>query len=606
MPSKQTEAEEALHDQTQLLPKRELIIVFSTMALALLVCFIDQNGIGVLLPSIAKDLDAQSNISWAGTSALIANTIFQVLYGRLSDLFGRKKILISALVLLSLSDLACGLSVNPTMLYIFRGLAGVGNGGITSLSMMIISDVVTLQERGKYQGILGVMVGMGNAIGPLIASGFALHLTWRGLFWMLCPLILIAAGISVKYLPTNMPKLNVKQTVAKIDFLGLITGTAFVILVLIPISQGGHAGTPWDSPMVIAMLTVGIFCGIAFLFVEWKATLPMMPLDMFKRPSVAAMLAQSFLLGASYYSYLYFLPLYFQNVKGLSPIVSAALLLPLVVPQSCSSVLAGLYMSKFNRYVEVIYFGFGIWTVGSGLMIMADENTNVGLVSLFLILVGCGTGTCFQPTLVAMQAHCPKAQRAVVTSNRNFLRSLGAAVSLAVSSAILANVLKGSLPPDLASLANSTFAAPSLDNYSPEQRVQVVRAYASASRAVFIWCCPLTAVCLLLTMVVRDHGLQRKEEKEAEARTNSDIEKQEGAMEDGELGEDDDSREEYEVKGTEKASSVRVRRDRNVAAPYPLTKTFSVDMIHGPVSTDVSRRPSLSSEKSVRSAKSQP
>ena len=305
----QKEEEDALHDQTQLLPKKQLLLVFSTMATALLVCFIDQNGIGVLLPSIARDLNAQSSISWAGTSALIANTVFQVLYGRLSDLFGRKKILLSALVLLSLSDLACGLSVNATMLYVFRGLAGVANGGITSLTMMIVSDVVTLQERGKYQGILGAMVGLGNAAGPLIAAGFAVHATWRGLFYLLAPLGMLAFGASWKLLPENMPKLSFRETVRKIDFLGLVFGTAAVILLLIPISDGGHAGTPWDSPMIIAMFVVGGVCLLAFLLCEWKfSKLPMMPLSMFRRPSVAAMLAQSFLLGMAYYSYLYFLP----------------------------------------------------------------------------------------------------------------------------------------------------------------------------------------------------------------------------------------------------------------------------------------------------------
>jgi MFS family permease len=168
-------AEQALHDQTQLLPKRDLLVVFSIIALSLFICAAEQNGIGVLLPSIARDLNAQASITWAGTSALIANTVFQVLYGRLSDLFGRKKIMLSALVLLALCDLACGLSVNSTMLYVFRGLAGVANGGITSLSMMIVSDIVTLQERGRYQGILGVMVGMGNALGegkiPSVTAG---------------------------------------------------------------------------------------------------------------------------------------------------------------------------------------------------------------------------------------------------------------------------------------------------------------------------------------------------------------------------------------------------------------------------------------------------
>jgi MFS family permease len=130
--SRQVQAEKALHDQTQLLPKKELLVVFSVIALSLFICAAEQNGIGVLLPSIARDLNAQASITWAGTSALIANTVF------LSDFFGRKKIMLSALTLLALCDLACGLAVNSTMLYVFRGLAGVANGGITSLSMMIV------------------------------------------------------------------------------------------------------------------------------------------------------------------------------------------------------------------------------------------------------------------------------------------------------------------------------------------------------------------------------------------------------------------------------------------------------------------------------------
>ncbi|KAK5729915.1 hypothetical protein LTR17_011554 [Elasticomyces elasticus] len=515
MGRKTADAEAGLHDQTQLLPKREVIFVFLIMSLALLVCFIDQNGIGVLLPDIARDLNAASSISWAGTSALIANTVFQVLYGRLSDLFGRKSVLVSALVLLSLSDLACGLSVNSTMLYIFRGLSGVANGGITSLTMMIVSDIVTLQERGKYQGILGACVGLGNALGPLIASGFALHTTWRGLFYLLAPLIMLTVVASQLYLPTNMPKLNIKETLAKIDFLGLIFGTAAVILLLIPISSGGHAGTPWDSPEIIAMFVVGGVCLAGFLITEWKwAKLPMMPLDMFKKASVSAMLAQSFLLGAAYYSYLYFLPLYYQNVRRTSPLISAALLLPLVVSQSIFSTLAGLYMSKFNRYGEIIWAGFGAWTLGAGLLVMADENLHFGLIALFLVIIGFGTGCVFQPTLVALQAHCPKAQRAVVTSNRNFLRSSGGAVGLAVASAILSNVLKSSLPPKLASVANSTFAAPDLSGYSEADRAAIKSAYASASRAVFIWCVPLIGICFLLSALIKDHGLVRKEEQE--------------------------------------------------------------------------------------------
>jgi len=576
MPNKVKEdAEAALHDQTQLLPKRELLLVFCIMSLALLVCFIDQNGIGVLLPDIARDLHASSSISWAGTSALIANTVFQVLYGRLSDLFGRKNILLSALVLLSLSDLACGLSVNATMLYIFRGLAGVANGGITSLSMMIVSDVVTLQERGKYQGILGFMVGAGNALGPLIASAFAIRTSWRGLFYLLAPLIMVTVIASWLYLPTNMPKLNVKETLAKIDVAGLVSGTAAVILLLIPISSGGHAGTPWDSPEIIAMFAVGGVCLIVFVIVEWKwATLPMMPLEMFRKASVAAMLAQSFLLGAAYYSYLYFLPLYFQNVRGKSALIAACLQLPLVGAQSSFSVLSGLYMSRFNRYGEIIWIGFGIWTIGSGLLVLANETINFGWIALFLILMGFGTGLVFQPTLVALQAHCPKSQRAVVTSNRNFLRSSGGAVGLAVSSAILANVLKASLPPRLHAIANSTFAAPDLSTFSAADRAVIKQAYATASRAVFIWCVPLLALCLLLCALIKDHGLVRKEEREA------------ATLREGDSSSTTPRRQFEDVEKDGRVGSDHGAGEGRKEAEYDVP------------SSDVSRKPSVRSEKS--------
>ncbi len=483
--------------------------------------------------------------------------------------------MISALVLLSLSDLACGLAVNSTMLYVFRGLAGVAGGGITSLSMMIVSDIVTLQDRGKYQGILGCQVGLGNALGPLIASAFAVHGSWRGIFYLLAPLIMLTVAASWLWLPTNMPKLNFKDTIAKSDVLGLITGTAAIILLLIPTSEGGHAGTPWNSPMIIAMFAVGGACLIAFLFIEWKyAKLPMMPLSMFRKASVAAMMTQTFLLGTCYYTYLYFLTLYLQNVRGKSPLIAAVLQLPLVITQSAFSTGAGYYQSRKNRYAELIWFGFGMWTLGAGLLVLCNETTPFGLFCFYLMIIGTGTGCVFQPTLVALQAHCPKAQRAVVTSNRNFLRSAGAAVGLAVSSAILSNVLKASLPPRLAFVANSTFAKPDLSEYSAQDQATVLHAYAAASRAVFIWCVPLIGICFLLCVFIRDNGLVRKEERESSNPTAGEPEKQPRVTE-TDSGDSDDpgsgtdgesSEEENQASSTEEAQGASRKSSESGAA----------------------------------------
>lgn len=299
MTARQVAAEATVFDQTNLLPRKQLLIVLAVLAISHVICFIDQAGIGVALPTIGRDLDAEDTISWAGTSALIANTIFQVLYGRMSDLFGkfslrrwntkietanlgatgRKSVLLSALALLAASDLLCGLSRDATMLYIFRGLAGVANGGIASLSAMIVSDIVTLKERGKWQGVIGACVGLGNMSGPFIAAAFVQKSTWRGFFWLVSPVAAACGILCLLVLPTpkDQPRADMKTVLKRIDYGGIFFGSAALILTLIPIAGGGDY-FDWNSPMVISMLTIGGCCLIAFIYIEHRiALLPMMP-----------------------------------------------------------------------------------------------------------------------------------------------------------------------------------------------------------------------------------------------------------------------------------------------------------------------------------------
>lgn len=505
--------EAAIHDQTNLVPLKQRLVIFFTLASCMFLCYVDQNGITVLLPSIAKDLNAADTIAWAGTSALIANTVFQVLYGRLSDLFGRKKIFVACMVLLAISDLICGLTPNKEVLYVFRGISGVANGGIVALVNMIMSDVVTLQQRGKYQGIIGSFIGLGNAAGPLIAAAFTQHSTWRGLFYLNAPLCLIAAGVAAWTLPQSMPKVNFRETIRKVDWIGLFFSTAAIILILIAISDGGH-GTPWNSAETISMLVVGSICAIAFVIVEWKfAKLPMMPLEMWRNKSVAFMLVQSFLLGMNYYALIYYLPLYYQNVGGYDVMKSAVLILPLVLVQAAFSALGGQYMSFIGHYIEVILIGFAVWTLGSGLLVSLEADSPIGHICGFIIMVGFGAGCTFQTTNTAMQAHSPKSQRAIVISNRMLLRQLGGAVGLAISSAISGNVLASSLPAHLQYIAESTFAVPDLNTVSAADRRSISTAYASASRAVFIFCVAVIGVALVLTFFVKDKGMKREEDK---------------------------------------------------------------------------------------------
>ncbi|KAF5630058.1 tetracycline efflux (otrb) [Fusarium sp. NRRL 52700] len=518
-----TKDEKALHDQVNLLPRPQLVTALATLSAALLLVIIDQNGISVIIPTIAKDLDAGATISWAGTSSLIANTCFQMLYGRLSDVFGRKVIFVSAALLLCVADLLCSLSQNAIMFYVSRAIAGIGGGGVQNLVNIIISDIVTLEQRGKIQGVVGGTVGLGNVIGPFIAAGIMQKSSWRAFFWLLTPLSFITAVLSYLYLPSKPPTIGFWEGISKIDWVGSLVSGAGIVLLLIPISGGGSYFS-WDSPLSISFLAVGGALFIAFIGWEWKmAKLPMMPgkrnytklalkmntadhsnlVDIYKNSSLAIMLAQNCFLGAVYQSYLYYVPLYLQNPHQYSAMKSAAVYTPLVAAQMIASIGSGQYISRRLRYGEVIIFGFAIWTLGAGLALLFTRHSSPAVIAVILAIVGTGVGCIFQPTLIALQAHSPKSRRAVIISNRNFYRCIGGACGLAVSAAVLQAQLRATLPIEYKSLASSTYVLPE----SMRQVPAVLDAYMSASHSVFILQVPLIGLCLLGTAFIRDRGL---------------------------------------------------------------------------------------------------
>ena len=254
---------------------------------------------------------------------------------------------------------------------------------------------------------------------------------------------------------------------------------------------------------------------------------------------------QNFCYGVVYYSQLYYLPLFFQNARRMSPIISATLLLPIPCAQMTSSILSGQYISRLERYGEVIWSGFFLWTLGVGLTCMFDLKTSIPAIVIILIIQGIGAGFVFQPTLVALQAHSTKAQRAVVISNRNFLRSLGGAIGLAISAAVLQNSLKSALPPEFASLASSSYSKPDFSTLkaSPSQVHEILKAYAHASRTVFIMNVPFIGLCLLGCLLIKDRGLQRPNEvpkpdhgEERNEESNSNVVLEKSAVLDGVVG----------------------------------------------------------------------
>lgn len=523
-----------------LLPLKKLIPCLLACALCLFCGFCDQTGVTVALPHIAESLHAQNSINWAGTSSLLANTVSQVLFGRFADIFGRKQMLIFSLTLLTISNLLCGFATVGPEFYVFRAMAGIGSGGISSLAMVIVSDVVTLKQRGKYQGILGTFVGMGNSLGPVIMGAFAQKSTWRNFYRVMPPIMFFTILVVYFFVHTPGNKkldsvLTIKSRLKTIDYLGMFLATAALILLLIPISGGGST-YPWNSALVIAMFVVGGVLLIIFFVVECTIPkLPMIPLTIFKNRSLSLVMLSSFLFGIVYYSFLFSVPYYFQLIRGYSPMRSSVLLLPLVIPQSMMSTVAGCLISLIGHYFPIMAAGFAFWLTGQGLTLGFHQHSSDSYIIGALFVMGTGVGFIFQPSMVAAQANSKKAQRAVVIGTRNVIRSFGGALGISCSSLIISNSIlreinsnydTSPLPSSFLSyLKNNIYTLPDITSLNAEQLAFVRGMYMQALRHYFYFTVPLIGVCFVLNFFIKDNGLQCLDECKPKDPVPSDSEK---------------------------------------------------------------------------------
>lgn len=508
------------HDNV--LSPKKIIIVMAAMAIATFLTFVDQTGITIALPYIAKDLNAAETISWAGTASLISNTVFMVLVGRFSDIFSRKYTMVFCVVVLAFGDLACGLAQTPTQLYIFRAFCGIGNGGITSLTTVIVSDIVTLEQRGRYQGILGSCVGLGNAIGPFIAAAFIEHSTWRKFYYTLFPLMLSATILIVLIVPYTKPDNTVREKLKNVDYFGFLSSSIFIIFILIPVSGGGST-FDWRSPFVISMITIGGIFLFLFIIIETKvASLPLIPTKLFKTSwSLTLLFLQNFFFGVCYYSALYYYPYYFEVVRGYTVIKTSCFILSLVIPQAIFSISSGQIISRTKKYWFVIWFGYIVWIIAVCLLNIWSTSNNIGVNIITLILNGMGVGCIFQPTMVALQAHSYKKDRATVISTRNVLRSFGGAIGLAISSTILANTFKANLTntgpehftsSQIVELKKMVYTKLDLTKYTSEQAEYLRSLYMVSLKPIFYVWIGCIGYCFISNIPIRDCGLKPKDD----------------------------------------------------------------------------------------------
>ncbi|OIW28586.1 MFS general substrate transporter [Coniochaeta ligniaria NRRL 30616] len=505
-----------LTDYTQRLPFAKLIAVYLCLATLFFVSFMDVNAVTTALPAIGRSLGASSTITWVGTAYLLAQCAFQVLYGRLADIFGRKGVLVGCVLALIVGDVLCGFARSGPWLYGCRAVSGIGGGGISSLVQITVSDLVSLRERGKHQGILSGAIGLGAGIGPFVAGALieGNPERWRWAFWVPAVLAALCVPPLLALLPQKPVVGEWKTKVRNVDWIGLVTIVSGILFILIPINSGGSV-LAWKSSVVIGLLTAGSILTLSFLVVEWKvARLPMMPLRLFKSLSRSTLFAQNFLFGFVWQSEVYFLPIYYQDVCGFAPIKSAYLTLPLLLAQSLAGVCSGPAMTLTSRYMPVLWVGFIFWTVGAGLKLLFNRSTSIAVYVTVVLIEGTGVGFVFQPSLVALQALSTKSELAVTTSTRNWVRALGSAVGVAVSTAVQFAVTTASLPRGLPASIGSTVRdgtwkvgdAPSWDDAILDAKLKGIH-------SVFVLFVPLIGLCLLGCAWIRDTTLLGDDDK---------------------------------------------------------------------------------------------
>ncbi|KAF2501591.1 major facilitator superfamily transporter [Lophium mytilinum] len=506
----------SIGNQTNVLSSRRLLVAFPTLSIALFVSFIDQTSVSTSIPAISADLNTGTATSWIGGSFLISSTAFQLINGRLSDIFGRKNCLLLCLALLGIGDLLCGFAKSKEALFAFRAIAGIGAGGVNSVAMIIVSDITTLENRGKFQGILGAIIALANGTGPFVGGALVEKTTWRWVFWIVPMLAIPAALVILFFLPLRHDSGQYAAKVKKIDFGGVVLNLASVLLILIPLSGAG-ATYAWDSAFVIAMLTVGLCLAISFVLYEWKiAPIPIMPVHLVRYPHCPMLYLQNFFTGICFFGNFFYLPIYFQSVLSFSPLESGALMLPLIILTSITSILSGQFMSRKGRYMPLVVTGFTVWTIGTGLKCAFSRSTRLWNIIVVLIVEGCGIGFTLQPTLVAILANSRAEDRAVSTGLRNFLRTVGGAFGLIVSGAILSNTLRtrlSGLPfmshELLESLTSSTYGLKEL-NLTKDETDLVLSAYMNGLKYIFIMYCASAGANFLMCAGIGNTDLKAK------------------------------------------------------------------------------------------------
>ena len=428
------------------LSKRAKQGIIVAIMLALFLGALDQTIVGTALPKIITDLSGANLYTWVVTIYLLASTVTVPIYGKLSDMYGRKPLLLTGVGLFLIGSALAGLSQNIEQLIIFRGIQGLGAGALFPIALATIGDLYSPKERGRYQGLFGAVFGLSSLIGPALGGWLTDTFSWHLIFYVNLPIGLISIAIILLELPTIKGRAN-----QKIDFLGALVFAAGIIPVLIGLTN--VQTNAFATPEVAGLISLGLVLLGLFLFIEAKVQEPIIPLELFRNRTFAAAAAASFFASFGFFASIIFLPRYFQTVLGETATNSGYATLPLLLGVIISSVAAGQIVARRGRYKSLILGAILLVAAASLLLTNIKADTDPWLLRGWMFLAGLGVGPTLSVFTIVVQNAVPFKFLGAATSNLTFFRQVGGSVGLALVGSYFGGQLATTIPTELAKAA---------------------------------------------------------------------------------------------------------------------------------------------------------